>query len=132
MPAPFVITITMTACSKQKESSILSLDFDEIIIEYYISQDEKEEVTITDNIVLDELSKVYDSMSTSTKETSEPMGFPRFLIKFQKDGSFVVDWSIDNNKIISGDQLGLGNREIKGDESIYDYIDEVFSSAIDN
>ncbi|MBU5334311.1 hypothetical protein KQI61_19205 [Anaerocolumna aminovalerica] len=125
-----ILMIAITACRKQEESAVNSFDFDEIIIEYHIRQGEKEEIKITNSTILDEIYKAYVSIDISQNATSEPMGFPRFLVIFQKDDSYVADWSIDSSQITSGSQLGLGNYKITDEGFLYDYISDVFSSAI--
>lgn len=121
-----ILLLMITACSKKGESTVNFLNFDEVVIEYQNSQDEKEDITLTDELDLIEITKAYDLVSIN--ETSEPMGYPRFLINFKKNSSSVADWNIDNNHVTSGSQFGLGNHKIINGETIYESIKKIFSS----
>jgi hypothetical protein len=117
-----------------KENDMSFSDFDEIIIIYYIDDDsydaknEKEETVIIDKDSLAAIYELYNLTSFSIEETSQPMGFPRFSLKFQKSGLLVADWHINNILITSSSLFGLGNRRFTNDELIYEKINEIFSS----
>jgi hypothetical protein len=108
-------------------SRLSSLDFDEVIIGYQHSQDEAtEEISFMDGQILTDIFTKFSSISAYA--TSEPMGFPRFIVTFQKDGSTVADWLIDDNQVMASRQFGWGNRKITNGDAFYGDIYEMFST----
>jgi hypothetical protein len=97
-------------------------DFDEVIIAYHLSKDEEDEVTITDSDALYEILEMYNSMSVT--ETSKPLDYPRYSVKFQKDGLLVSTWHISKAGLTSGSRFGLGNHESSNGKAVYNIFEE--------
>jgi len=115
-------------------TAVATFDFDAVTIEYDTGHSQ-DEVTITDPAILSELYQAYASIPVISPDPSvdgaydRPMGFPRYIIQFLKDGSLAADWYIDGGGITAGSELGQGNRVIANGRVIYDRISDVFSSA---
>ncbi len=123
-----VIMLSLVSCGKKAEDTMASLDCDEVTIEFFSSRYEQEDVLITDRKLIDRITETF--LDISVRETSKPMDFPRFKNHFLKDGSVIEDWFIDNSSVTSGSLLSLGNHEITNDVSAFDYINEIYLSAV--
>jgi len=111
---------------------------DKLVITWFVDNREysagvtgSKSVEVVDPESIGEIISTYQSLKYT--ETSRPMGFPRYFVQFLCDGRviahfFISPTNVDNSMfIISGSELGLGNKELTSSVML-ELIDELYKS----
>ena len=99
---------------------------DKISITYSAELSEADEVIITNTEAINEITHILESMIC--EPTTRPMMFPRFYIQLFCAEEQISYWYIDENDIIAGGSIGLGNHMLTNG-SVFNKIQQYYEDC---